>query len=440
VGFSRREVPHLGNLSAVGINCAACHVGEVRERTGAPPVRVYGVASHFDAEAFFGSLIAATFRTADPASMKKYLAAMLAGGNSTDNDKARNSFDEAWQRQEEQIVAAMKADPAGSKGLAPGALHEIDGADLRFDARRLDDATGLVSLASAHLRLFHNMRAALHVPDQPPDKAPPASGPGRNDAFGLLSATLLGAPQPFAPVKFGLVWNLENRTWVHWDGNTRSPIGRNVLASLGLGAPLVGKHAQLDFAAIKRHTALTEIIRPPRYPFKFDEAAARRGAAHYKAHCASCHDGPEDDTRLHDLASIGTDPLRSRLFTKIQADRFNTFLAGIESPGYEPPREPGLRSTGKIWSPSLGGAWARSPFLHNGSVRTMRELLDPPAARPKSFRRGSAIYDTTAIGFADEGAYIFDTTIAGNSNAGHDYGTQLSTDEKRELIEFLKTL
>ena len=43
------------------------------------------------------------------------------------------------------------------------------------------------------LKLFHNMRAALHVPDQPPEKAPPPSGPGRNDAFGLLSAGLFNA-------------------------------------------------------------------------------------------------------------------------------------------------------------------------------------------------------------------------------------------------------
>ena len=139
------------------------------------------------------------------------------------------------------------------------------------------------------LKLFHNIRASLHIPDQPPEKLPPASGPGRNDAFGLLSAVLFGQPQPYAPVKYGVVWNLDKRRWVHWDGNTRSPIGRNLLASLGLGAPLVGKHGQLDFALIKRQTDLSETIRPPRYPFAIDAAAARRGAAHYEEHCASCH-------------------------------------------------------------------------------------------------------------------------------------------------------
>ena len=44
------------------------------------------------------------------------------------------------------------------------------------------------------------------------------------------------------------------------------------------------------------------------------------------------------------------------------------------------------------------------------------------------------------MGFTDEGAYVFDTTTPGNSNSGHDYGTDLSPNEKRELIEYLKTL
>jgi hypothetical protein len=54
-----------------------------------------------------------------------------------------------------------------------------------------------VPLVRALLKPFHNMRAALHIPDQPPNTLPPASGPGCNDAFGLLSAMLLNAPPAF---------------------------------------------------------------------------------------------------------------------------------------------------------------------------------------------------------------------------------------------------
>jgi hypothetical protein len=236
------------------------------------------------------------------------------------------------------------------------------------------------------------------------------------------------------------VWNLEGRPWVHWDGNTRSPIGRNLLAALGLGAPLTGRRAALDLASVERQTALTERIRSPRYPFAIDRAAAERGAAHYRARCVSCHGGAEGDQRLHAPAEVGTDPLRADLFSPLQAERLNKLLAELETPGYRPSAEPGLRSTQRYWAASLEGVWARSPYLHNGSVRTMLELLAPPAERAKAFRRGSRAYDADAMGYTDEGVYRLDTTTPGNSNAGHDYGTDLSAGQKEELIEYLKTL
>ncbi len=284
------------------------------------------------------------------------------------------------------------------------------------------------------------MRAALHVPDQPPEKAPPASGPGRNDAFGLLSASLLNAPQPYSPIKFGLVWNVGKRTWVHWDGNTRSPIARNLLASLGLGAPLHGKRGDLQFADVKHQTDLSEKIAPPRYPFKIDNEAARRGAPLFAANCNSCHGGTESDKRLFSVAEIGTDPHRAEMFTQKLADGFNKFLTELEAEGYQAPKEFGVRSTGKYWAPTLTGVWARSPYLHNGSVRTMRELLASPSERAKSFHRGSRAFDEKEMGYTDDGAYVLDTSASGNSNSGHAYGTQLTADQKRELIEYLKTL
>jgi hypothetical protein len=238
----------------------------------------------------------------------------------------------------------------------------------------------------------------LHVPDQPPEKAPPSSGPGRNDAFGLLAASLLHAPQPYSPTKFGLVWNVDKRTWVHWDGNTKSPISRNLLASLGLGAPLHAKHADLEFAAVKRQTDLSEKIRPPRYPFTIDNEAAKRGASLFAANCNSCHGGLESDKRLYSVTEVGTDPHRAEMFTQKLADGFNKFLAELETEGYQPPKEAGVRSTGKYFATTLNGVWARSPYLHNGSVRTMNELLTEPALRAKTFRRGSHVFDEKEMG------------------------------------------
>ena len=124
-------------------------------------------------------------------------------------------FEKLWQDQQTQIVAQMKQDPSGAKGAGAGGLQKIEADQLQFDADQIQEVD-LAKLSVTMLRLFHNTRAALHVPDAPPTKLPPASGPGRNDAFGLLSAVLFGTPQPYAPVKYGLVWNLEKRHWVHW--------------------------------------------------------------------------------------------------------------------------------------------------------------------------------------------------------------------------------
>ena len=274
IGFSRKsEVKHLGGLSAVGINCASCHVAQITSASATKPleIRVLGATSHFNVEAFFGSVIVATFKTADPGNMRKFLEAY-----STDLDS--KAFEEAWGKQAGKVIAAIKEDPFGAKDIAPGDLHKIDNKDVQVSPIIIKHDVDLAARAHSILKLFHNMRAALHVSDQPPEKAPPASGPGRNDAFGLLAASLLNSPQPYSPIKFGLVWNVDKRTWVHWDGNTKSPLARNLLASLGLGAPMHGKHGDLEFAAVKRQTDLSEKIRPPRYPFKIDNAAAKRGA------------------------------------------------------------------------------------------------------------------------------------------------------------------
>jgi hypothetical protein len=429
IGLSRTKVKHLGGLSAIGINCASCHVAGITATSDNKPIHVLGTTSHFNVEAFFGAILVATFKTTDPANMKNFLGAYLETDPKT--------FETAWTAQQSKITAVMNGDPFGTKNIAAGALHEIDGANLQTT---LATDTDLAARAHCMLQLFHNMRAALHVPDQPPDKAPPSSGPGRNDAFGLLSASLLQMPQPYSPIKFGLVWNVDQRTWVHWDGNTKSPIARNLLASLGLGAPMHGKHGDLQFALVKRQTDLSEKIHPPRYPYAVSADDAKGGEAIFKANCDSCHGGAETDKRLYAVAEVGTDPHRAEMFTQKLADGFNKFLADLESEGYQPPKEFGVRSTGKYFAATLSGVWARSPYLHNGSVRTMRELLTSPAQRAKTFHRGSRVFDPNDMGYTDEGAYVFDTAGSGNANTGHDYGTQLSDNDKRCLIEYLKTL
>lgn len=438
IGISRKPVPHLGGLSSLGINCAACHVGQIDFGADVKPVRVLDVTSHFDAEAFFGAVAVATFRTGDAKNMQRYLLNYLATSDPPSGGKAQESLASAWKQQEEKITAVMTDDPDGSRHSGPGGLQEIVADEVHIDGKTIEHDPDLAALVHSQLKLFHNMRASLHIPDQPPPASPP-NGPGRNDPWRILSYSLLGIQTKPAPIKFGIVWNEHQRTWVHYDGNTRSPIIRNLAASLGLGAPLIGHTGVLDFAALERHTALSEIILPPRYPLSIDRMTANRGGKIYAKSCASCHDGPARDQRLHSIAEIKTDPNRAEIFTPDIAERFNQFFADLQIPGYHPPEKP-IRSTQKYWTPSLAGVWARSPYLHNGSVRTMRELLAAPADRAKSFHRGSRSYDPAEMGYADGGSYRLDTATPANANIGHNYGTDLTASEKTELIEYLKTL
>jgi len=206
-------------------------------------------------------------------------------------------------------------------------------------------------------------------------------------------------------------------------------------------------HDAEDFEMVKRQTDLTEKIRPPLYPFAIDRAAAQRGAPLFASNCNSCHGGPESDKRLYSVAEIGTDPHRAGMFTQKLADGFNTFLAELEAEGYRPPKEVGVRSTGKYFAATLSGVWARSPYLHNGSVPNLWELLKPAKDRTKNFMVGSRVFDPKNVGYDTEhspfknGSFVVDPANAnGNGDGGHEYGTDLSEEERWALVEYLKTL
>ena len=95
----------------------------------------------------------------------------------------------------------------------------------------------------------------------------------------------------------------------------------------------------------------------------------------------------------------------------------------------------------------LQGIWATAPYLHNGSVPTLADLLKPVKDRPISFKVGPS-YDLKKIGLSTNQTkfdYTLKTTDcddrnSGNSRCGHEYGTQLTADEKKALLEYLKIL
>jgi hypothetical protein len=95
----------------------------------------------------------------------------------------------------------------------------------------------------------------------------------------------------------------------------------------------------------------------------------------------------------------------------------------------------------------MHGIWAAAPYLHNGSVPTLAELLKPAAERVKQFKIGNA-YDNVNVGLAVEQTQ-FNATLtttdcsdlnSGNSRCGHEFGTKLPDADKKALLEYLKTL
>jgi hypothetical protein len=104
-----------------------------------------------------------------------------------------------------------------------------------------------------------------------------------------------------------------------------------------------------------------------------------------------------------------------------------------------------FRKTNGYASMPLDGIWLRAPYLHNGSVPTLRALLLLDE-RPARFFRGYNLYDWRGVGFvangpeAEKEGVAFDTSLRGNGNGGHTYGTDLPAAEREALLEYLKTL
>jgi hypothetical protein len=137
---------------------------------------------------------------------------------------------------------------------------------------------------------------------------------------------------------------------------------------------------------------------------------------------------------------VGTDLNRNKSWPQSSADAFNKWADGYPWAFHH------FRSSDGYLSLPLEGVWLRAPYLHNGSVPNMREMLLPSEERSKIFYRGYDVYDQANMGFVSSGpqaeleGFRYDTSVVGNSNQGHVYGADLSAADKQALVEYLKTL
>lgn len=427
IGTSQRNV---SGLPRVFLNCAICHTGSVRMAPGAPRQLVPGMPSN----------------TVDLGAFQRFLFDCAA--------------DEAFDV--DRLMAETQA-------IAPQDL--INRGALRYLG---------VPLMRQRLLMLRNRFRYL-------DWEPPF-GPGRVDTWSPAKV-LLNFPLETLPSReiggasdFPSVWLQHKRKGMqlHWDGNNVSVEERNRSAAFGTGA----FPSTLDRASMKRIEDYLLHAEPPAFPpGGIDRDRAERGRALYAEYCASCHGR---DGRDFGGAHVGrVEPIERIRTDRRHLDAYSFELSLAQNSlyaGYGAERFSHFRKTNGYANLPLDGIWLRAPYLHNGSVPTLRDLLEPAAERPTVSFRGYDLYDPVRVGFVSSPAdfsaegrslreprdgrryfkqavYCRDApeqcdpyalkctengvpSVCGNGNGGHEgraYGTELPAADKDALVEYLKT-
>lgn len=271
------------------------------------------------------------------------------------------------------------------------------------------------------------------------DRAPDW-GPGRQDPFNPAKTQILRLPYDDSIGNSDIMplWNWGRREGfgLHWDGLNTSLTEIFLNSGIGNGA----NNDSIDRPSLERIQAWIQTQSPSQFPFSVDPHLASEGEKVFKQYCADCHAfGGASTGRSIRLDRLETDPHRLATWSHVTAEAFNS-LSQYDW------RYTHFQATYGYKSVALDGIWVRAPYLHNGSVPSLQDLLAPPGERPTVFYRGYDVYDPVKVGFVYEGedaereGFRFDTGLPGNSNRGHSWGTELDADAKAALLEYMKTL
>jgi hypothetical protein len=377
IGFARRRIGY----PSVEPNCALCHTSSYRTAEGAPAQFILGGPAHeLDLESF-----------------QRFLYKC-----------------------------------AGSSRFAPGAVV----AQIRKHHQ-----LGWVEAALYRFAIVPITRnsLALQETEYAWQKSRPQQGKGRTDTFNPTKITVFHLPDDgsIGTVDLPAIWNQRAREglYLHWDGNNNEIRERNFAAAMAIGA-------SPDSVLLDHFNAVTSFVLtlpPPAFPFPVQAEKVQRGWPLFEANCASCHGfGTQKVGTVTAQTEVATDAHRLESFTPALVRSFHSI---DEPPFYFD----AYRKTEGYSNLPIDGTWARAPYLHNGSVPTLWDLLQPAEKRPVRFYRGYNVYDPVKMGYVSDGekakavGFDLDTTLPGNANVGHLYGTQLTDAEKWDLIEFLKT-
>jgi mono/diheme cytochrome c family protein len=443
----------------VGVTCAACHNGELIFK--GRRVRIQGGNSRtVDLQGLVHGLDSALSATLqDPTKFKRLVARL--GASTADAQASLKSMIEAEKFRVHSYATRTSATP---HAWGPGRMDAL--------SMILDRSTGTLT------------------------------GVEQNWSPGI------------APVKPPFLWNAPHGTWAQWAAVAQDPFNRNLTESIGVflpvdlqsGTPAEGLF-QSNASVIDLNRAEKQLQRlaPPSWPEdifgKIDREKARAGKALFTELCAGCHNAwPYRWTEpnkfgkrfvivgLIPQTEVGTDATQAKALNTfaitgdvakylpkqfqgsqvLSKDTFNNLLANlvretalrklnlseaqeVDLAGYRelpPPPAP----AGVYKAAPRDGVWATAPFLHNGSVPNLYEMLIPAAQRSKTFYLGSD-FDPIKVGLdtsAKAGTFLMDTETPGNSNAGHSFqdgvrgagvvGPLLTENQRWALIEYLKSI
>lgn len=276
-------------------------------------------------------------------------------------------------------------------------------------------------------------------------------------ASGRLTAGIAQIAADFLPPEPAIsdhmpIWEQAGRSSSKWGGDVVDATHANVFAALGV----TGSPEAVNIDVVNKVTAFSKDLPASAYPFNVSFHKMIRGKKLYRQHCASCHAYGNDN--LVPAEEVGTDPNRLNVFNENTVVALRALVrvgcsdeVTCTDANQNPlPDEDVFRLNKGYAAVPLDGIWARAPYLHNGSVPNLRALL-VPELRPATFIRGNTTYNKRDVGFKTDAidgssanAKIYDTTLLGNSNAGHSSRLYTGglTDKKdiNALLEYLKTL
>lgn len=424
LGFVERSLPPL-RIGVVNIGCAACHAGPAYGPDGSPDptTAVLGRPNtSLDLQAFSeGVYVALKAGLANEASLFQAIARLFP------RMTLREKLTLEWivlPRARERLAQLTRGldKPLSFDNGAPGLTNGVGALKARLGVTRADHfdaSTGFVSVPDLADRAFRSAFLAD------------------------------GAYAPRNAERFHAITRSQAETR---DNRPIAAIASFFMVpSMGL-APHRTESAIPELATVLEYLSAT---RPPRFPGPIDEAAAAAGRDVYARACASCHgtyDASISDPRLLSFPNwagdVGTDRSRVDVFDPALKD-------AVDQTGHGQ-RFIAAAVTGKIAAPLLTGLWSSAPYLTNGSIPTLRHLLDPKT-RPKKFHLGGHRLSMRHIGidgvieedtWATPPGYrpyarpvMIDTSAPGFSNRGHEKEVEaLTAREREELLEYLKLL